>query len=78
MQDISRVEKLFLSRLRELPPDKQQEALDFVEFLRTRAVRIRSRDSLRGLWADLNVEISAEDVAAARREMWGEFPRDIS
>jgi hypothetical protein len=26
--------------------------------------------SLKGLWADLGVEISPEDIAEARREMW--------
>lgn len=29
-----------------------------------------------GLWADLNVNISEEDIAEARREMWGNFPRE--
>lgn len=30
--------------------------------------------SLYGLWKDVNV--SAEDIDEARREMWGEFPRE--
>ena len=30
-----------------------------------------------GLWADLNIHITEEDIAEARREMWGNFPRDI-
>ncbi len=29
-----------------------------------------------GLWADLNVSVSAEDIDEARREMWGNFPRE--
>jgi hypothetical protein len=29
------------------------------------------------LWADLNMNITEEDIAEARREMWGNFPRDI-
>lgn len=32
--------------------------------------------SLYGLWADLNVNISAEDIDQARKEMWGNFPRE--
>jgi hypothetical protein len=32
--------------------------------------------SLLGLWADLKVGISAEDIDEARREMWGNFPRE--
>lgn len=29
-----------------------------------------------GIWADLGVEITAEEIAQARREMWGNFPRE--
>ena len=32
------------------------------------------RKSLRGLWRDL--DITEEDIAEARREMWGDFPRE--
>ena len=32
--------------------------------------------SLYGLWADLGVDISAEDIDEARREMWSNFPRE--
>jgi len=33
-------------------------------------------ESLYGLWADLNIDISEDDIAQARREMWGNFPRE--
>lgn len=33
-----------------------------------------SRHSLRGLWT--GVRISDEDIEEARREMWGNFPRE--
>jgi len=29
-----------------------------------------------GLWADLDIGITDEDIDEARREMWGNFPRD--
>ena len=32
------------------------------------------RESLRGIWQGLN--ITDEDITEARREMWGNFPRD--
>ena len=32
--------------------------------------------SLYGLWKDLNFDVSAEDIDEARREMWGQFPRE--
>jgi len=31
--------------------------------------------SLYGLWQDFGVDISTEEIDAARREMWGSFPR---
>lgn len=35
--------------------------------------------SLYGLWKDLNISVSEEDIDEARQEMWGNFPReDIS
>jgi len=38
----------------------------------------RKLRSLEGLLEDLNVDFTEEDIAQARREMWGNFPRDIS
>ena len=69
-------EKSVLEKLLKLPADKQKEVLDFVESLEKKAGRRRSRRSLKGLWADLEVNISPEDIAEARREMWGGFPRE--
>jgi hypothetical protein len=37
------------------------------------AIDDRPRQSLRGLWKGL--DISADDIAEARREMWADFPR---
>jgi hypothetical protein len=33
-------------------------------------------DRLRGSLAHLNIKITEEDIAEARREMWGNFPRE--
>jgi hypothetical protein len=38
------------------------------------AARTRPRKSLRGLWRGL--DITEEEIAEARREMWGSFPRE--
>jgi hypothetical protein len=70
------IEKSVLEKLLKLPVDKQKEVLDFVECLEKNAGQRRSRRSLKGLWADLEVNISADDIAEARREMWGGFPRE--
>jgi len=69
-------EEAILSGLRSLPPDRKQEVLDFVEFLQTKTSQKRPYPKLRGLWADLGVDITEEDIAEARREMWGNFPRE--
>lgn len=37
---------------------------------------LSTRQSARGLWADLGVAPSAEEIDEARHEMWGNFPRE--
>jgi hypothetical protein len=71
------IEEEVLEKLRSLPPEKQQEVLNFVSFLKERYGTKTPLHSLRGLWADLNIHITEEDIAEARREMWGGFPRDF-
>ncbi|HAA28058.1 MAG TPA: hypothetical protein DCE56_10825 [Cyanobacteria bacterium UBA8553] len=71
-----RIEQAVLEKLRSLPLEKQQEVLDFVEFLQQKSMRKRSRRSLKGLWADLNVDVTSSDIAQVRSEMWGNFPRE--
>ena len=66
-----------LEKLRDLPLEKQKEVLDFVDFLKEKNGKQEPLRSLRGLWADLNFHVTEEDIAEARREMWGNFPRDI-
>jgi hypothetical protein len=72
------IEEQVLEKLRDLPPEKQKEVLDFISTLKTGNGARKPLRSLRGLWADLNIHITEEDIAEARREMWGNFPRDIS
>jgi hypothetical protein len=72
------IEEKVLQKLRELPPEKQKEVLDFVHSLRENNGSPRKLRSLEGLLEDLNVDFTDEDIAQARREMWGNFPRDIS
>ena len=71
------IEEQVLEKLRDLPPDKQKEVLEFVASLKHEGASKQPRRSLLGLWADLNVHITEEDIAEARKEMWGNFPRDV-
>ena len=66
------IEKSVLEKLLKLPLDKQKEVLAFVKSLEKKAGECHSRRSLKGLWADLGVDNSPEDIAV-RREMWGGF-----
>jgi hypothetical protein len=68
--------ELIAERAKDLPADKQQELLDFAEFLHRKYEAKRPLHSVGGLCEDLGVDISAEDIDAARREMWGNFPRE--
>jgi EAL domain-containing protein (putative c-di-GMP-specific phosphodiesterase class I) len=70
------VEQAVLEKLRELPPERQQEVLDFVESLQQKSEPKRPHHSLMGLWTDLGVKITREDIDEARREMWGAFSRE--
>jgi hypothetical protein len=71
------LEEHILERLRALPPEKQKEVLSFIDSLRETNGPKKPLRSLRGLWADLGFHVTEEDIAEARREMWGNFPRDI-
>jgi hypothetical protein len=72
------LEQAVIENLRELPPDKQQEVLDFIQFLKQKSHPKKRRRSLYGLWSNLGIEITERDIAEARQEMWGNFPKDIS
>jgi hypothetical protein len=72
------VEEKVLKELRGLPPEKQQKVLGFLDSLKREDSAERPLRSLEGLLEDLNIDITEEDIAAARREMWSNFPRDLS
>jgi hypothetical protein len=50
--------------------------MEFVETLQKGSPKPQPRRSLMGLFSDLNVHITEEDIAEARREMWDNFPRE--
>jgi len=65
--------------LRKLPPRDRIKAITIVlsetehDFPLSKSVK---RKSLYGLWKDLNVDLSAEDIDEARKECWKNFPRE--
>jgi hypothetical protein len=68
--------EMIAQKAKELPPEKQRQVLDFVDFVRVRSCGTRPLRSPEGLWADMGFDITEEDIARARREMWGNFPRE--
>ena len=70
-------EEMMLDKFRALSPGKKEEALNIVESIGQRTSRKKPYPSLRGLWKGHAADITEEDIAQARREMWGNFPREI-
>jgi Protein of unknown function (DUF2281) len=72
------LEQQILVSIRTLPVQQQHEVLNFAQFLHQKAaVKPPPRRSLKGLGADLKVQITEADIDEARQEMWGNFPREI-
>lgn len=67
-----------VQRLAALPPGSQIEVLDFVEFLAKKSGVQQSLFNPEGLWAGQSVDVSAEDIAEARAEMWGKYEHEAS
>jgi len=73
-----KLEQAVLEKLRQLPPDKQQEVLQFAESLQIQAVQPPLR-SVKGLWSHLEEDITEDDLTQARQELWKNFPsNDLS
>jgi hypothetical protein len=68
-----RIPELVLEKLKELPPEKQQAVLEFVESLQQNGAPGKPLNGFEGLLESCNVQITEEDIAEARREMWGQF-----
>lgn len=69
-------EEALLEKFKILPVNYKQELIDFAEFLQTKIQKTTERISLEGIWVDMNVDITEDDIAEARKEMWGNFPRE--
>ena len=70
------LEEVILEVVRGLPAEKQQEVLNHAERLRQESTRKFPFKSVRGLWADLNISLSADEIDDNQREMWRNFPRE--
>jgi hypothetical protein len=64
------VKEAVLENLEKLPAIKQQEVLDFVEFLRAKQPKHKPRRSFKGSLAHLKFEWNDDILREARNEMW--------
>lgn len=69
-------EEVLLEKFKMLPINHKQELLDFAEFLSLKKNTKQKRASLKGIWKDLNVNITDHDIREARNEMWRGYTED--
>ena len=69
------VEQAILEAVRALPADKQKQLLDHANRLRQDTPSKKPFKSVKGLWSDLGITLSAEEIEENQREMWESFPR---
>ncbi|MEH2251683.1 DUF2281 domain-containing protein [Nostoc sp.] len=62
------IEQVVLEKLRQLPIDKQQELLNFAEFLYQKNTPKTPLCSVSGLCVDLAMDITEEDITEAHQE----------
>ena len=70
------VKEAVLEKLETMPTFRQQEVLDFAEFLEAKQLIRKPRRSLKGSLAHLNIKWTEEDMRQARNEMWRGYTKD--
>ena len=64
-------EQQLIDLICELSAEQQEEILAHARKLRASSAIKLPRVTGRGLWADFDIDLTAEDIDLARREMWG-------
>lgn len=70
------VKDAVLEDLETLSLAKQEEVLDFVQFLKAKQTKRKPRRSLQGSLAHLDIKWTEEDMRRARNEMWRGYTKD--
>ena len=70
------LEQAILEAVRALPAEKQREVLNHAARLRDEAGKKSPFKSVRGLWVDLGISLSPEEIDENQREIWRNFPRE--
>ena len=77
MQTLPKIEETLIAVIKTLPPEKQQTLLEFAEFLQAKTTPKAPSKSIKGLWANADINLTEEELSTARKEMWANFPKDI-
>ena len=70
------LEQALLQAVRALPAEKQREVLNHAARLRDHARKKSPFKSVKGLWADLGISLSPDEIEENQRDMWRNCPRD--
>ena len=65
------IEEAILEKPRDLPTERKLEVPRFVASLGGQGQPPRLRQSIEGAWSGRGIHVTEEDLAVARREMWG-------
>ncbi|MFN5835342.1 MAG: DUF2281 domain-containing protein [Pseudanabaena sp.] len=77
MQTLPKIEETLIAVIKTLPIDKQQALLEFAEFLQAKTATKNPSKSIKGLWANADINLTEEELSTNRKEMWATFPKDI-
>ena len=77
MQTLPKIEETLIAVIKTLPTEKQQALLEFAEFLQAKASPKAPSKSIKGLWANADINLTEEELATTRKEMCANFPKDI-
>jgi hypothetical protein len=67
--------QLLTDKFQHLGYFEQKELLDFAEFLSQKQQTAQPYRSIKGLCADLKIDLSDDDIKIARKEMWDNFAK---
>jgi hypothetical protein len=70
-------EELLLEYWRDLPLEQRRELVNFAEFLHAKVAARSPKPSIKGLCADIAVDLSLEDFTQARQEAWADWDTEI-
>lgn len=68
-----------IAKIKELPADKQLLVKSLVDQLARQTSTAQKEPSKPwfGCLEHLGIDVTEQDIAEARQEMWGEFPREV-